>query len=401
MANFTKGYSLTERSGKYYVMFRDSDGKQHCKSTKISILNSNGKPGKQYLLAEQAALKIIEQIESAPNKGKKTKFQELVDDWLETYAKDCTRESTLITYRLNIRDHIAPYFKDISPEDITPYDVKEFLAQKAQSGNLKYKGFGLRREYVAKLKNILTLILDCAVDKRLIDSNPARGVALPKTYNVRPIAKRGVITPEQCNEILALIKDKNPALYRMIKFSFVTAVREGELMGLKWDNVHLDEEQPYIYITTIRSYISGHEVRSDVPKTKSSQNNIYLNDIIVGMLKEMKKEQEQNKLALGKEYNNPDNYVFVKEDGTPYRADYLTKRLAYFCKTHPQFPPLSAHSLRTSCATWLVNEMGWTPLEAAAHLRHKNDDITKQYYIKIDTEEYRQKIGEKSQCLNF
>lgn len=245
------------------------------------------------------------------------------------------------------------------------------------------------------------LIMDCAVDKRLIASNPARNVSMPKTYNVRPVPKRGVITPEQCNEMLEIIKEKNKTLYRMVKFTFITAVREGELMGLKWDNVFLDTEKPHIYIKTIRSYISGHEVKSDSPKTKSSQSNIYLNEKVVEMLQEMKTEQDANKKFYSKEYNNPDNYVFVQKDGTPYCADCLTKRLAYFCKTHPQFPRLSAHSLRTSCATWLVNEKGWTPLEAAAHLRHKNDDITKQYYIRTDTEEYRQKIGEKSECLEF
>ena len=206
----------------------------------------------------------------------------------------------------------------------------------------------------------------------------------------------------QSDQVLrSLIEETNKPLYRMIKFAFITAVREGELMGLKWDNVHLDAEKPYIYITTIRSYISGHEVRADVPKTKSSQNNIYINDTIKEMLEEMKAEQRDDELELGAEYDNSDNYVFVKKNGRPYRADHLSKKLAYFCKTHPQFPRLSAHSLRTSCATWLVNEKGWTPLEAAAHLRHKNDDITKQYYIKIDTEDYRQKIGDKSSCLEF
>ena len=398
---FTKGYSLVERGTKYYVMFRDSDGIQHCKSTKVPILNENGKPGKQYMKAEQAAIKIISEIEESPNKGRSTKFKRLAEDWLRTYAKDCTRESTLITYRLNVRDHIIPYFQDKNPAEITPYDIKEFLAQKAQSGNMRFEGYGLSKEYVAKLKNILTLIFDCAVDKRLIKVNPARGVSMPKTYNVRPVPKRGVITPEQCNELLSMIEETNKPLYRMIKFAFITAVREGELMGLKWDNVHLDAEKPYIYITTIRSYISGHEVRADVPKTKSSQNNIYINDTIKEMLEEMKAEQRDDELELGAEYDNSDNYVFVKKDGRPYRADHLSKKLAYFCKTHPQFPRLSAHSLRTSCATWLVNEKGWTPLEAAAHLRHKNDDITKQYYIKIDTEDYRQKIGDKSSCLEF
>ena len=37
-SEFTKGYILVERCNKYYVMFRDKNGKQYCRSTKISIL---------------------------------------------------------------------------------------------------------------------------------------------------------------------------------------------------------------------------------------------------------------------------------------------------------------------------------------------------------------------------
>lgn len=400
-SEFTKGYILVERCNKYYVMFRDKNGKQYCRSTKISILNEDNKPGRQYLYAQQAALKIIAEVEAAPEARKKTRFEDLVEAWLKSYEKDCLKQSTLITYKKNVEKHILPYFRNWRPEDITPFDVKEFLTKKAQSGNLQYEGYGLSNSYVSKLRTILMLIMECAVDKRMIAINPARGVSLPKTYNVRPVEERGVITPEQCREMLSLISDKKTMFSRMLKFTFTTAVREGELMGLKWDNVFLDDEEPHIYIKTVRSYISGHEVCSDTPKTVSSQNNIYLNQEIIDMLRLMKSEQERNKEQFGEEYSNLDNYVFVKPDGTPYKANYLTKQLEAFCKKHPEFPRISAHSLRTSCATWLVNEQGWTPLEAAAHLRHKNDDITKQYYIKTDSEDYRKKIGKKASCITI
>ena len=401
MKNITKGYSLVERSNHYCVMFRDKNGKQHCRSTRVSVLNEDKKPGKQYIYAQQAALRIIAEVEASPNARKKTSFEELVDSWFKNYKKECEKESTLVTYQKDVEKHILPYFKTYRPADITPFDIKKFLTDKALKGNLSYEGYGLGRCTVSRLRTVLILIMECAVDKRMIAINPARGVSLPKQYNVRPIKPRGVITPEQCREILDIIREKKIMLYRMIRFAYTTAVREGELMGLKWDNVFLDEEKPRVYIKTIRSYISGRDIISDTPKTKSSEGNIYITKEIEEMLRLMQNEQEENKNFYGKEYKNIDNYVFVKSDGEPYRANYLTKQLEAFCKKHPEFPKISAHSLRTSCATWLVNEEGWTPLEAAAHLRHKNDDITKQYYIKINTEDYRQKIGEKSSCIEL
>ena len=397
----SRGYSIIERGSKYYVVFRDSSGKQHCKSTKVPILNTSGKQGKQYILAQQAALKIIEESETAPEEVPKTKFEDLVSMWLKTYEKDYKSEATFITYGKDVEKHILPYFKDKLPEDITSFDVKEFLAEKAQSGNITYEGYGLSRSCVSRLRAVLTLILECAVDRRMIAVNPAKGVSLPKQYNVRQVQQRGVITPEQCNEMLDIIRESSIMLYRMIRFCFKTAVREGELMGLKWDNVFLEEEKPYVYIKTTRSYISGKDVESDSPKTATSQNNIYLNPEMTEMLRMMKAEQERRRAEYGEAYNNSGNYVFVKDDGTPFRANYLTKSLEKFCAKHPEFPRLSAHSLRTSCATWLVNEQGWTPLEAAAHLRHKSDDITKQYYIKTNNEDYRKKIGEKAKCISL
>ena len=124
----SRGYSIIERGSKYYVVFRDSSGKQHCKSTKVPILNTSGKQGKQYILAQQAALKIIEESETAPEEVPKTKFEDLVSMWLKTYEKDYKSEATFITYGKDVEKHILPYFKDKLPEEITSFDVKEFLA---------------------------------------------------------------------------------------------------------------------------------------------------------------------------------------------------------------------------------------------------------------------------------
>lgn len=101
-------------------------------------------------------------------------------------------------------------------------------------------------------------------------------------------------------------------------------MRRGELCGLKWENVDLDEEVIYVkyQLQTIDN------IKQIVPlKTAGSKRKVILLDYTISILKEYKEQQEENKKVYGDKYNT-ENFVLSHVDGTPFDPDYISRNFA-------------------------------------------------------------------------
>ena len=98
-----------------------------------------------------------------------------------------------------------------------------------------FSGLEVGHETAKKIKDTLANIMNSAVDFGLLIRNPLGSVKL-----LRPRVGRKVkpyITPEQFDKLVALIAEPYAT---MVYVCVLSGLRVSELIGLKWDDVHVD-----------------------------------------------------------------------------------------------------------------------------------------------------------------
>ena len=122
-------------------------------------------------------------------------------------------------------------------------------------------------------------------------------------------------------------------------------------------------------------------VAKDKTKTTSSHRTFPLVPEAVEIFKAAKCQEQQNRLAFGKEYQeNP--YVFKWPDGHTYSPDYVTHRFQDLLKIH-NLPPIRFHDLRHSCASLLI-AMNWSLKDVQEWLGHSDIQMTANIYSHLD-----------------
>lgn len=90
--------------------------------------------------------------------------------------------------------------------------------------------------------------------------------------------------------------------------------------------------------------------------------------------------QDENRRVFGKDYKESD-YIFVWDDGSKLRPDYVTRGFQRVLKRHG-LPPLRFHDLRHSTASILYDK-GWDMKDIQLWLRHSSIDVTADIYTHI------------------
>jgi integrase len=92
-------------------------------------------------------------------------FREYADKWIKTTVPATCKDSTLRDYQDILRIHVLPVFASHKLTDINRGMVKDFLLEKVNAG--------LASSTVTHLKNVISGVLNKAVDNEIIPANPA------------------------------------------------------------------------------------------------------------------------------------------------------------------------------------------------------------------------------------
>lgn len=304
-------------------------------------------------------------------------FSDYLDYWLDNYIKINCKTNTLIYYRRIIKNHIKPYFKNKLLKQITPAALQEFLNYKMING--------LSKNSLSSFYGVLSGAFKYAVyPLNYIKENPMLYVAMPK-YNEKPKDSDDlkIITLEQFNKIIERFPEGS-SFYIPLQIAFNTGLRGGEVCGLQWENIDLDNKTLTVDHTLIYKEKGIYELGT--PKTKSSYRTIKIGDTLVNILKKHRIWQKKNKLEYGQYYKDS-NYVCTKENGdqiTTNTLKYLSRVVNYELKINFNF-----HSLRHTHATMLL-EAGANIKDIQKRLGHSKISTTLDTYShvtkKIETE---------------
>ena len=274
-----------------------------------------------------------------------TSLSTLADKWLES-KKYSLKESTLSRYKQQLDWYILPKLGKYPIDSLGADILQKFINEIYQNPpTVKNKGQPLSPKTIRNIYFNLKTILDYGVTLNLLNSNPCCKVVLPKVE--KPDIQ--AFDEEEIKKILNCAKDTD--LFFPIYLLLNTGMRRGELLGLRWKDVHIDNSDNTINIIQTRISVEGKEI-IDTPKSRSSKRTIKLGLSAKKRFLDYRLWCRKVLLKHGKSIS-PNDYVIIRSDGTTDSPDNFSRRWRYFLKKN-NIRPLKLHCLRHTCATMLL-----------------------------------------------
>lgn len=204
-------------------------------------------------------------------------------------------------------------------------------------------------------------------------------------------------TPEALGLFLDSVADHR--LYPLFVLAAFTGLRRGELCGLQWADIDLDSGRLAVARQRVVLAVPGQPVTvvvHDQTKTQAGQRVVWLDQATVDTLRRWRKQQNEERLALGSDYHNPGTWVWTWEDGTAYHPEVPTKTFHRLARRHG-LPPAKLHSLRHFRAASLIST-GEDVTVVSKLLGHASVAVTADIYGSLFETKGRE-AGEKAAAL--
>lgn len=323
--------------------------------------------------SESAAKAELRRLVTAVEDGEhvdrsKTTLAEFARDWLTNVAAVTLSGKTHERYSELIEGNIIPAIGDTALQKLTATKIEAFYAEALKSGRRDGKG-GLHPRTVRHIHRVLSLVLASAEKKKIIKASPMSAVE-----NVPSVDDAEIQVLEE-NELAALLRSvKGTSIHMPVLLAATTGMRRGEILGLRWQDIDLDG-----CALTVRQSIEETKagLAFKAPKTKASIRTITLPAFVVTALRDHRREQAEQRLALGLGKDKND-LVFTNPEGEPRRPRNFSKEFSR-CAKRAGVGHVSLHGLRHTHATQLLKQ-GVNVKVVSERLGHANISITLQIY---------------------
>ena len=158
------------------------------------------------------------------------KLDDYLTLWLTDSVRDSVRPATYEGYARQVRNHLTPTLGPIKLRALTPTHLRGLYRDKLDSG--------LSPRTVQYIHVTIHKALKQALNDGLVPRNVAEAVKPPQVRReeIQPL------TPEQTKRLVEFVsEDRLEALYVL---AVTAGLRQGELLGLKWEDVDLDHGIP-------------------------------------------------------------------------------------------------------------------------------------------------------------
>ena len=316
--------------------------------------------------------KLKTAIEKSGSPGITTEHYTLgqwLDAWMENYAKLQVRPSSPKTYQGFIENHIKPTLGDISLEKLTSMDLQGLYKHLLESGRVectesRSKPKGLSVKTVRNINQMISSALNCAVEQKLIPSNPTKGCVLPKLER----KEMKILPPESLGTFFE--EARRSGVFELYYIDLATGLRRGELLGLKWSDVDLEKGIIYVRRQILRQ--NGEVVEAPL-KTKNSYRSIAIGADAIKVLKGMEQRDE---------------YVFPSPYGGPMSPDSVLHMLQRVLK-RAGLERIRFHDLRHTFSV-LALQNGVDVKTLSAMLGHYSAGFTLDTYAHVTTSMQKQ-----------
>jgi integrase len=284
---------------------------------------------------------------------------EYLDRWLVEVVRRTRRERTFVGYR-SIAEGLPPAFLATDLADLEPHDVQVMV-----------NGLDLAPRTVSHYAAMLRTAFAYAVRRGIIDRNPATDIDLPAIRRTERIP----LTAAELRTFLDASRED--PLYPLWATAAWTGMRQGEILGLRWEDVSLTRAN--INVRTSLSRLppkrrtdKGWRYELTEPKTNRSRRLVPLVPAVVDALTPMRKAYLASPPPLDQ------GLVFATPAGSPLDGPTIT-RLFQAALRKAGVRVVRFHDTRHGAASMLI-ELGVDLATVSAILGHSNIGTTVDLY---------------------
>ncbi len=407
--------SLITRENKnsvaYYVRCRYKD---EFKNTIVKTPRMETKEAAEKFIFWYNGLSTTEKreyFENEENEYKHKTIEDLMHTYIEVYGPDNWTNSTYKNKTRLINNYIIPNIGKVETAKITPDIATKFVKQlsKVKAVQTKYNkpnNFiteATKREIIKTCKSAF----EFAIKMDYVEKNPFKSITMPKT-NAKD---KNLLSEANVEKMLRCCKEDEylETLEIAINIAYCTAVRMGELLGLTWENVHLDAEHPYIEIKqqlqsidkTLLDKNLSDKIFKQFPsfsagaknilvlkqlKTQSSNRVIMLSNEIVKFLKVHRQNQINLKKDLGDFYVDYD-LVIAQNNGYPVNKKMIEYQFKKALKKANLDESFVFHDLRHASLTYMLKSSRFNITNVQRNSGHSSANILMNIYAEVDDEQ--------------
>lgn len=297
----------------------------------------------------------------------KVSVGEYLDFWLES-KKPNLAPRTYESYEMIIRRHLAPALGKAELDKLQPMAIEGYKNEKLAT---------LSNRTVQYHLSVLSQALNQAVRLQMLIRNPVDAVEKPRV----PKGRAEFLTPEQVDMLLVAAKGERE--YPAAFLALHTGMRLGEVLGLQWDFVDLEEK--IVHVRCQLQVVENKVKLMDILKTDSSYRSIPISQPVVDMLKGL---------------SRPSEYVFCIPKGhyagKPFDPTNFDNRFTAICEG-AKLKGVTFHTLRHTHASLLLaagvplnvvqerlgHERASTTLDIYAHVLPGSQEKSADMFVKI------------------
>lgn len=216
----------------------------------------------------------------------------LIDKWLKSIKKEVDN-STYDTYSRQIK-RVRPLVEDLQLYTLTTVQIEDRLT--------KLDTEELKPRTIKNYYSILKRVLNWGAARDLVKPNIMAGIKSPKIQRL----KRQVLNRDELKTFINSAKQYKH--YIPLRVLALSGLRVGEVLGLRWDNVDLQQGE-----LRVVEAVNSRTRDEKETKTVNSERTIKLDAETIELL-------TQHKRSTCK--NNHD-FVFTSDDGEPLRHQVL------------------------------------------------------------------------------
>lgn len=317
--------------------------------------------------AEAALNKLLQEIEEQGYvEPSKEIFSSFIESWFTSHYEKRIKETTASNTKSLINKHLIREnpFANKPLSKITTEDIDAFY-------NLKIDE-DYSSSYIRKMHQVLNQAFNQAVKWKRIKYNPVND-ADP------PAVKKEEMKIWSYNEINMFLKHcEGERHYLTFFLAIYTGMRRGEILGLKWGDIDLENKTIHVKRSLAYIPIKGYVLTST--KTRSSNRIIPISDLVVNELIKYRKQQEIYKEQLGKQYQDED-FVICTETGSKQDPRNVLRALKRLITTSG-VTKIRFHDFRHTHATILISS-GVDVVKVSKRLGHANAKITLETYAHL------------------
>lgn len=371
--------------------------------------------------AEAAREKAKETLRKGADPSERVKLGEYLTKWLAN--RPDLKPSTRHGYEVNISTYLIPllghiYLGRLTPDDIAGAftTIREWNADLAEGRPVRKYQRHVGPAAMQRIRATLRVALNDAYDAGRIPANPADRVRMESEEKRKPVvwtaervkafrrAYQGRLDEERAAgrtpRTLHIWRDMTlrPApvmvwtttdagrfldyvrghrLSAMFELALDTGMRRGEVCGLRWVDVDLEELEVHVVVQRVQV---AWKVLEGTPKSEAGRRVVHFTAATGRALRALRKRQMEDRLSWGEAWTET-GLAFTHEDGTalhPAAITDLFERQAMAAG----MPPIRFHDVRHISGT-VANAAGVGLKVTSERLGHSTTKLTADTYTSV------------------